>query len=152
LNAKLAVIDRRICSPPNQTNTVQYPILDLDRNFDDAKNRIKSSGNKPQEDQIQALILMAKMEHHRWLAERLLQDWALGPKWHENDADKLIETRRRPSFVDWEKTSEKDRLYNIEQVEKSFEFLREMLKAPKKDVESNAVEHAQLFSINKRTS
>jgi hypothetical protein len=95
---------------------------------------------------------MAKMEHHRWLAERLLQDWALGPKWHENDADKLIETRRRPSFVDWEKTSEKDRLYNIEQVEKSFEFLREMLKAPKKDVESNAVEHAQLFSINKRTS
>ena len=96
------------------------------------------------------MIIMAKMEHHRWLAERVLQDWSLGLKSEEKVESRKLETRKRPSFVDWDKTLNKDKTYNVKQIKKAFEFLYEMLKEPQEKPTESVKEDTKLFSIHRR--
>ncbi len=46
-----------------------------------------------------------RMEHHRYLAERLLQDWAVGQRSPKGE----LENRRRPGMVDWDNLQPADR-------------------------------------------
>jgi hypothetical protein len=69
------------------------------------------------------LLIAAKMEHHRYLAERLLQDWALGPKPNKTEQ----ETRQRPCFFDWDQLNQEGKDKNLEQVESSIRYLPRLL-------------------------
>ncbi|MFM7928207.1 MAG: hypothetical protein ACKO9Q_10885, partial [Pirellula sp.] len=90
------------------------------------------------------MIIMAKMEHHRWLAERVLQDWSLGMK------SPTVETRKRTSFVDLDGISKDDVDYNIKQIAKVFEFLNEMQADNKEKPTESVKEDTKLFSIHRR--
>jgi hypothetical protein len=52
-------------------------------------------------------LLIARMEHNRWMAERLLYGWTFG--------DGSIAARQRMSMVDWDHLSEADRTHNLRQ-------------------------------------
>lgn len=148
LNAKLAVIDWRIISPVDDDGA----ILITDNEFIQKKAVAEKilagsfSVTSPQDETTNKMIMMAKMEHHRWLAERVLQDWSLGKKSPDN-----VETRKRTSFVPWNMISDRDVEYNVNQIAKAFEFLNEMLKGPHVKPTQSVKENDKLFSINRRT-
>ncbi len=148
LNAKLAVIDWRIISPVDDNGA----ILITDNEFIQKKAVAEKilagsfSVTSPQDETTNKMIIMAKMEHHRWLAERVLQDWSLGRKSPDN-----VETRKRTSFVPWNMISDRDVEYNVNQIAKAFEFLNEMLEDPKAKPAESVKENNKLFTIHKRT-
>ena len=47
---------------------------------------------------------MAKMEHERWIEERLAQGWTLGPRNPEKTTN--------PNLVSWEKLPEEGKVFN----------------------------------------
>lgn len=153
LNAKLAVIDWRIISPAKKRGAIEMTQNQFEHEIAEAIEIIDRDQSDPssKNEMTMKMIIMAKMEHHRWLAERVLQDWSLGLKSDEQVESRKLETRKRPSFVDWGKTAKKDKKYNIEQIEKSFEFLDEMLKDSNEKPTESVKENVKLFTIHKRT-
>ena len=55
------------------------------------------------------LDILARMEHNRWLAERLISGWRLGEKRTVQVGDTVHDNRRRLSFVPWETLSDEQR-------------------------------------------
>ncbi|MFM8398190.1 MAG: hypothetical protein ACKOAH_10200, partial [Pirellula sp.] len=111
LNAKLAVINWRIISPAKKKGAIEITQDQFRKEIAEAIDIIDSAQSDPssKNDLTKKMIIMAKMEHHRWLAERVLQDWSLGLKSEEKVESRKLETRKRPSFVDWDKTRNKDK-------------------------------------------
>ncbi|MTV48852.1 hypothetical protein GJ688_07635 [Heliobacillus mobilis] len=56
---------------------------------------------------------LARMEHQRWTAEKLLSGWTYGPK--RDDGKK-----KNPNLVDWDRLDEQVKLYNLENARKLF--------------------------------
>jgi voltage-gated potassium channel Kch len=152
LNAKLAVINWRIISPAKKKGAIEITEDQFSKEIAEAIDIIDSAQSDPssKNDLTMKMIIMAKMEHHRWLAERVLQDWSLGLKSEEKVESRKLETRKRPSFVDWDKTLNKDKTYNVKQIKKAFEFLYEMLKEPQEKPTESVKEDTKLFSIHRR--
>lgn len=84
VHAKLAVVDRRLA----RAGTVRSPSA-------------PSPFSEPHR------LTVARMEHHRWMAERLLHGWSFGVK------DQAA--RRRPTLVDWDHLSDAEQAKDIAQ-------------------------------------
>lgn len=66
----------------------------------------------------QEVLLLAEMEHKRWMADHLLSDWKLGQR---DDRNKTT-----PYLVDWDQLSEDVKLNDCNAVRKIPEYLREI--------------------------
>ncbi len=123
LNTKLSVFGIQVFSPPATEGEI--------KGFQDVQSALKEcvgrmSGNpSPASDEKlkEQILIAAKMEHHRYMAERLLQDWALGPKPTKIEP----ETRQRPCFFHWDLLNQDDQDKTREQVEASITYLPRLL-------------------------
>ena len=64
--------------------------------------------------------MVAKMEHHRWVAERLLMDWGFGEKAPKGSP----ENKRRLAFVDWGNLSDSEGVKDRDQIARILELCR----------------------------
>jgi voltage-gated potassium channel Kch len=69
------------------------------------------------EDLREQEVLLAKMEHNRWVAERKLAGWKYGPK-------RNVEERTSPYLVPWEQLTPEVQQYDIDAVRLIPELLR----------------------------
>lgn len=67
------------------------------------------------------LEVVAKMEHHRWMAERLLMDWGLGHKSPKGSP----ENKRRLAFVDWDNLHPEEGVKDRDQIARILELCRD---------------------------
>ncbi len=73
---------------------------------------------KMENDDDRWLEVIAKMEHHRWLAERLLMDWKYGDK----AAKGMPENKRRLAFVDWDNLAPSEGVKDRDQIARILEL------------------------------
>lgn len=66
------------------------------------------------------LEMVAKMEHHRWVAERLLMDWGFGEKAPKDSP----ENKRRLAFVDWGNLLDSEGVKDRDQIARILELCR----------------------------
>jgi hypothetical protein len=87
---------------------------------DEKKVRLVDEINK----QCPCLTIHAiQIEHHRYLAERLLQDWEFGRRYEDGGP----ENRKRPGILDWRRVSQKDESRNKNQHRESIDKIQELL-------------------------
>lgn len=80
-----------------------------------------------EEDRI--LEMVAKMEHHRWIAERLLMDWGFGDK----APNGCPENKRRIAFVDWSNLPEDEGVKDRDQIARILELCQDEAKRKTED-------------------
>jgi len=112
LNAKLAVIGTHGL----QVGTPDAPMAPLSPTEKDRLKKLvtiaNDSGLATDSEPSLQLELIARIEHNRWMAERLLADWHFGVK----NAPGLPENKRRLSLVPWESLSESERPKDFSQI------------------------------------
>lgn len=72
------------------------------------------------------LEMVAKMEHHRWLAERLLMDWGFGDRAPEGSP----ENKKRLAFVNWANLLNSEGVKDRDQIARILELSREESNRP----------------------
>ncbi|HMP77882.1 MAG TPA: NAD-binding protein [Pirellulaceae bacterium] len=95
LNVKLAAIGKRLVPRINRAQPAASPVT-LDES---------------------SRLLLAKMEHNRYLAERLMAGWAFGKR-------AIPENKRRFAFVDWDHLGNHEWVKDLDQIEIILAFLR----------------------------
>jgi hypothetical protein len=75
------------------------------------------------------LEMVAKMEHHRWVAERLLMDWGFGERAPKGSP----ENKRRLAFVDWRNLSDSEGVKDRDQIARILELCRVELNRPQSE-------------------
>jgi hypothetical protein len=112
LNAKLAVIGTNGL----QVGTPDAAIAPLTPADEAGLQGLLAIANHPElpkdGDAYEKLELIARIEHNRWMAERLLADWRFGVK----SAAGLPENKRRTSLVPWEVLCEIERPKDLSQI------------------------------------
>jgi hypothetical protein len=127
LNTKLSVFSLKIITPPKDE-----PLADdrslvpgsrlgsadaLMRHCVERKRKIQglSADERSLDAEIRRLLeTTVRMEHNRYLAERLLQDWSVGQRSLKGE----LENRRRPGMVDWDNLQPADRQKDQKQIQR----------------------------------
>lgn len=94
LNVKLAVIGKQVVPRMVASNSERIVIDDKDKQ------------------------VMAKMEHNRYLAERLMSGWTFGQA-------EVPENKRRFALVDWDHLPNRESAKDSDQIDLIFHFLRQ---------------------------
>jgi hypothetical protein len=71
--------------------------------------------------------VVAMMEHHRWIAERLLMDWKFGDRPPKGSP----ENKRRIAFVDWDHLPESEAVKDRDQIARILELCRDEARRPR---------------------
>lgn len=127
LNAKMSVFSLKIISPPGSDASMGEQLLVERSQITDAQQLLrhcierqwsrKGLSLEPQKLDAEFSRLMeatVRMEHNRYLAERLLQDWAVG----ERNPKGKLENRRRPGMVDWDHLRPSDQQKDHRQIQR----------------------------------
>jgi voltage-gated potassium channel Kch len=129
VNAKLAPLDLvlRPCVPSKD-----YPNPDSTRINSIITRSIYHQLHRDwlvETDDDRLLEMVAKMEHHRWIAERLLMDWRFGLR----SAKGKPENKMRLAFVDWANLPEHEGVKDRDQIARILELCQSESNRPKTD-------------------
>lgn len=126
VNTKLAPLGMTLMPAGSQAPAIDPKDLRVATIVDRSKHHDVSRDWKVNTAEDRVLEMVAKMEHYRWVAERLLMDWSFGDK----AATGSPENKQRTSLADWNNLLDTEWVKDRDQIARILILCREELVRP----------------------